>query len=177
MLKVAFGKQTLRRMQVFEWFSKFRSGVTLQLLKHPGCPLTRRTDENVDLVTCPQKQKNRRLWVADIWGITLGQFGAFWKKMWTGIRLLLNLCLPAEWAAEGELCHDMTFRRGFKDRQTCHVTCFFSQLPMALTYHHYSSRIVGCTCQDSNSALHRLLLMVLLSLGPLYRVPRRLLLE
>jgi hypothetical protein len=61
MLKVAFGKQTLRRMQVFEWFSKFRIGVTLQLLKHPGCPLTRRTDENVDLVTYPQKQKNHRL--------------------------------------------------------------------------------------------------------------------
>jgi len=61
MLKVASGKQTLRRMKVFEWFSKFRSGVTLQLLKHPGSPTTRGTDENVDLVNYPQKQKNRRL--------------------------------------------------------------------------------------------------------------------
>jgi len=37
-----------------------------------------------------------------------------------------------------------------------------------LMYHHHSSRIAGCTCQDSNSALHT-------SLGPLYTVPRRLL--
>ena len=40
-----------------------------------------------------------------------------------------------------------------------------------LMYHHYSIRIAGCTCQDSNSVLHRLLLMVLLSLGALYRGP------
>jgi hypothetical protein len=39
-------------------------------------------------------------------------------------------------------------------------------------YHHYSSRTAGCTCQDSNSALHRLRLMVLLSLGPLYKSPK-----
>ena len=42
-----------------------------------------------------------------------------------------------------------------------------------LMHHHYSSRITGCTCQDSYTALHILLLMVLLSLGPLYTVPRR----
>jgi len=53
--------QTIGKTQAFEWFSKFRSGVTLQLLKLAGCPLTRRTDKNVDLVTYPQKQKNRRL--------------------------------------------------------------------------------------------------------------------
>ena len=40
-----------------------------------------------------------------------------------------------------------------------------------LMHHHYSSRIAGCTCQDSYIALHILLLMMFLSLGPLYRVP------
>jgi hypothetical protein len=49
MLKVAFGDQTVRRIQVFELFSKFRSGVTsVEVAEHLGCPLTSRTDESVD---------------------------------------------------------------------------------------------------------------------------------
>lgn len=36
--------------------------------------------------TYPQKQKNHHLWVGDVLGITLGQFGAFWKAICTSLQ-------------------------------------------------------------------------------------------
>jgi hypothetical protein len=60
-LKVVSGEQTVRRTQVFVWFSKFRSSMTsAEDAEHLGLISTSKTGEYVERVkeSFPQKQKN-----------------------------------------------------------------------------------------------------------------------
>jgi hypothetical protein len=50
MLKVAFGEETMGKTQVFEYYSKLRSSVTVENVECLGCSLTSKTDENMDRV-------------------------------------------------------------------------------------------------------------------------------
>jgi hypothetical protein len=47
-LKLAYGEETLSRIQTFELFSKFKSGmIYVEDTKLSGCPHTSKMDENV----------------------------------------------------------------------------------------------------------------------------------
>jgi hypothetical protein len=59
-MKVAFGEQSMSRTQVFEWFSKFESGINFgEYAECLGHPITKR-DKNVDQVM-ERFLKNRRM--------------------------------------------------------------------------------------------------------------------
>jgi hypothetical protein len=75
MFKVAAGDHTIRRIQVFEWLSNFKSRVTsTENTKQVRHPLLGKTVENMDPVQ-EQSIKNRRttiLKVANMLGISFG---------------------------------------------------------------------------------------------------------
>jgi hypothetical protein len=69
---------------VFEWFSKFRSGVTsVENAKHLGCPSMSKTDENVDQVK-KLVLENRKIVIcegANVLGIRSGSVQSIWKTI------------------------------------------------------------------------------------------------
>lgn len=60
-LKAAFGKH-MGRTQLFVWFSKFPNVTSVEDAECLGQPLMRKTDENVDQESWPQKQRNHYLY-------------------------------------------------------------------------------------------------------------------
>jgi len=50
MLQKAFKKEPLSRTQVFEWFTQFKTEMSVQNHLHSGRPSTIRTDENVEKI-------------------------------------------------------------------------------------------------------------------------------
>ena len=79
LLSVAYKEHSLKKSQVYEWFSRFKKG-DLSLERRPGSgpPVTARTDENIEKIRVLVYEDRRRTFdeLAEMTGLSWSSFEA-----------------------------------------------------------------------------------------------------